>query len=242
MSDDLHTEDLIDPYGESILQELEPAHRFSRWMFETIEPFLGERILEIGSGIGNISRQLPIREELALSDYSPEYRRRLQETYADRQNVRVLELDLTSDESFKDIQGRFDSIICLNVLEHIEDDCGALTRMRDALSPAGKLIILVPQYQALMSKMDRLLGHYRRYSHRELTSKFEETGLNPVTMMNFNSLGALGWLVSNTLMGSTSFGSGKIKLFDATVPFFKTVEKFLPMPGLSLIGVASKEL
>lgn len=229
-----------DAYGQSILQELEPAKRFSRWMYKTIEPFLGERILEVGSGIGNISRQLPVNQRLTLSDMSAGYRQQLEENYSDAQNVDVIKLDLTLDEDFEPIRGQYDSVVCLNVLEHIEDDVGALGRMSSALCPGGQLIILVPQYMLLMSEMDRLLGHFRRYSHSELRSKMESVGLEVDPVFNFNSLGALGWLVNNRLLGKRSLGSGQIRLFDALVPLLDPAEKLLPLPGVSVIGVGRK--
>ena len=144
----------LDEFGESILNELQPAKRFSEWMYQVIEPYLGSKILEIGSGIGNISRQLPVSEKLTLSDYSEEYRVQLQETFRQNTTINIVEVDLTNDSSFTSIQGQYDSVICLNVLEHIEDDVGALKRMASVLEPGGRLVILVPQYQFLMSKMD----------------------------------------------------------------------------------------
>lgn len=241
MDENLNADATHDAYGEAILKELEPARRFSKWMFETIEPFLGDRTLEIGSGIGNISRQISVREKLTLSDYASSYRQQLKSTFGGRDLVDIIEVDLTSDESFTGIQDSYDSIVCLNVLEHIEDDQGALKRMAGALAPGGNLIILVPQYPLLMSNMDRLLGHFRRYRKAELNSKFREAGLSPIKTMNFNSLGAMGWFVSNTLAGGESLGSGKVRLFDSTVPLFKRLEKVFPLPGLSVIGVARRE-
>jgi SAM-dependent methyltransferase len=229
-----------DEYGEAILRELESANRLSEWMFQSIDPFLGDRILEIGSGIGNISRQLPVREKLTLSDYSEVYRNRLSSKFGDSEKIDVLHIDLTDDDKFENIQETYDSVVCLNVLEHIEDDIGALRRMKSALRPGGRLIILVPQYSMLMSKMDKLLGHFRRYSKSELKEKFETVGMAPVKMKNFNALGAGGWFVSNTVMGNTELGSNKIKIYETLVPIFKPIEQVVPLPGLSVIGVAEK--
>jgi 2-polyprenyl-3-methyl-5-hydroxy-6-metoxy-1,4-benzoquinol methylase len=240
MKNELNDDIVHDDYGEAILEELESANRLSEWMFESIAPYLGNRILEIGSGIGNISRQLPVREKLTLSDYSEVYRKRLSATYADEEKIDILNIDLTKDESFQNIQQEFDSIICLNVLEHIEDDIAALERMKSALAPGGHLVILVPQYALLMSKMDKLLGHFRRYSKNELKKKFETIDMVPVKTRNFNALGAGGWFVSNTVMGNTEFGSTNIKVYESLVPVFKPIEKRIPLPGLSVIGVAEK--
>jgi SAM-dependent methyltransferase len=229
-----------DPFGEAILRELAPARRFSEWMHEVIEPYLGTRILEIGSGIGTISRQMPIRERLTLSDMNPRYREILARDFAGNPAVDVRKVDLTDDRDFAGIAGAYDSVVCLNVLEHIEDDLGALERMARALRPGGRLIILVPQYPFLMSEMDRLLGHFRRYTRAGLRQKFEHTGFTVERVFNFNSLGTLGWLVNNRLLGKTSLGENKVRLFDRTVPVLRRAERILPLPGLSVIGVAVK--
>ena len=91
-----------------------------------------------------------------------------------------------------------------------------------------------------MSKMDKLLGHHRRYTRRELRSKLEQAGLCQIKIVNFNSLGVLGWYVNNTLRGNESLGTGQVKLFDALVPIVRIVDRVLPLPGLSVIGVGYK--
>lgn len=229
-----------DEFGAAILDELEPARRFSAWMYATIEPFLGTRILEIGSGIGNISRQLPVREFLTLSDYSDVYRKHLSDTFRIREHINIVGIDLTDNSTFEGLDGQYDSVVCLNVLEHIEDDQAALERMTRLLLPGGKLVILVPQYRFLMSKMDRMLGHFRRYNQKELRGKLEDAGLLVETVMNFNALGILGWYVNNILLGRSSLGTSNIRLFDAMVPVMRPLERFIPLPGLSVIGVGVK--
>ena len=174
-----------DEFGAAILDELEPARRFSAWMYATIEPFLGTRILEIGSGIGNISRQLPVRESLTLSDVNEVYRDHLRKHLSDLENTSVITIDVNDDSSFIGLEEQFDTVVCLNVLEHIRDDLGALNRMARLLQPGGKIIILVPQYSFLMSDMDRLLGHFRRYSRAELRGKLEQSGLRVERVKNF---------------------------------------------------------
>jgi SAM-dependent methyltransferase len=228
-------------FGESILNELESATRFSEWMYETIAPYLGDRIFEIGSGIGNISRQLPVREGLTLSDYSSGYRARLGDSFRDVGGIDVVEADLTTDECFQALAGRYDCVVCLNVLEHIEDDIAALRRMGTLLESGGRLIILVPQYRFLMSDMDRSLGHYRRYSRGELKTKLEEAGLSVEVVKNFNVLGIPGWYINNTLLNRTSLGANKVRLFDLCVPVVRLIERAIPLPGLSVIGVGVKE-
>jgi len=134
-------------------------------MVRVIEPYLGQRILEIGAGIGNISRQLPKRELLTVSDIDETYLRLLEDAFRGNELTQVIRLDLGSDEDSARVSERYDTIVCLNVLEHIRDDESALRRMRTLLAPKGRLVLLVPQYPALYGAYDRELGHFRRYRY-----------------------------------------------------------------------------
>ena len=227
-------------YGHAILRELNSARRFNKWLIKIIEPWLGNRILEIGSGIGNISRQLPKKTLLTTSDYEDEYIKILSQAFQHDERVNVEHLDLSKDEGFEKLAGKYDSVICLNVLEHIDDDESALRRMGSLLSPGGYLIVQVPQYRFLMSKLDRKIGHFRRYNKKVLSHKMESVGLIPDRILNMNALGLLGWLVNNKLLGRVSFGKFQLKIFDMLVPIMGLCEKWLPHPGLSIIAVARK--
>lgn len=234
MSQDAHYQD---EYGKAILNELKSAHRFSEWMVEVISPFLGDRILEIGAGEGNISRDLPVRERLTLTDYDAGYVNGLKESYEGRNRIDVRQMDLTQGTHFTGLNAQYDTVICLNVLEHIEKDVEALQRMRSLLEPNGKIIILVPQYQFLMSKMDHLLGHYRRYNRGVLASRFNSAGLALERTLSINSIGTAGWFVNNKLLGRTKLGSNNLRIFEMLVPWMRAFEPHVPHPGLSLIGV-----
>lgn len=226
-----------DLFGEVILDELSDAKRFSAWMAEVIAPYFGERILEIGSGIGNISRQLPRTARITLSDCDPRYVELLRQQYADAADVEVRMVDLARDDDFGVLRAQYDCVICLNVLEHVQDDGAGLRRMRSALRPGGRLIVLVPQYPLLMSRMDRELGHFRRYRRRELTRKMAHAGLEIVTAFNFNALGLAGWLVNNRLLGRTTLGRSQLRIYDTLVPAMRRFERWFPHPGLSLVAV-----
>jgi glycosyltransferase involved in cell wall biosynthesis len=230
-----------DCYGHTILNELSYAPRFAAWMAAVIRPWLGNRILEIGSGIGNISRCLPRRTRLTLTDRDEGYLRILEADFRHAVNTDVRKLDLNKDADFTPVAEQYDSVVCLNVLEHIEDDYTAVKRMAGLLDTGGRLIILVPRYPALMSRMDHELGHCRRYTDAMLRECFEAAGLKLETMFAFNFLGLIAWAVSNRLLGRTRFGKGMIKIYDLTVPVMSRAEKYIPLPGLSLIGIAVRE-
>ncbi len=226
--------------GHEILADLSRARRFNRWMVSVLEPYFGRRILEIGSGIGNISRHLPRRERLTVSDVSPTYLALLRNAHRDNALVDVVKLDLASDADFKPLAAGYDTVVCLNVLEHIEDDEGALRRMASALAPRGRVVLLVPQYMGLYGEYDKALGHFRRYGRQGLSELVQRCGLEVEGMGSFNFLAILGWWVNGRLLRRTRMGRAQIKVFDMMVPLLRLMEKILPLPGISLVCIARK--
>jgi 2-polyprenyl-3-methyl-5-hydroxy-6-metoxy-1,4-benzoquinol methylase len=156
-------------YGRAILQSLSHARRFNKWMVDVIGPYLGTRILEIGSGLGNISRHLPKKERLIVTDIDATYLELLREAFEDNELVNVAKLDLNCQADFDALGSEVcDTAVCLNVLEHIEHDQDALRRLRQLLVPGGRLVLLVPQYPGLYGSYDRHVEHYRRYTRQLL--------------------------------------------------------------------------
>ncbi|MGH7520646.1 MAG: class I SAM-dependent methyltransferase [Gemmatimonadales bacterium] len=215
---------------------LADAPRFNRWMFERVRPWVGDRVLEIGSGIGNLSQFLVDRPNVVLSDTSAEYLERLRERFRHLPNVEVMRLYLPTPEG-PIADRRFDTIVCLNVLEHVADDVGSLKAMRRLLDKRGRLVLLVPALRALYGSLDRALGHVRRYTTGELRTKFEQNGFVLRRLEYFNLAGIPGWWVSGKLLGREIIPAGPLRLFDALVPLFR-LERFLPWRvGQSLIAI-----
>ena len=205
-------------------------------MFERIRPWVGDRVLEIGSGIGNLSQFLVDRPSVVLSDTAAEYLERLRARFADRPNVEVLRLYLPTPEG-PVAHRRFDTIVCLNVLEHVADDVGSLVAMRRLLDRGGRLVLLVPALRALYGSLDRALGHVRRYTKGELRAKFGQNGFTMRRLEYFNLAGIPGWWVSGKLLGREIIPAGPLRLFDALVPLFR-LERLLPWRlGQSLIAI-----
>lgn len=226
-------------YGHSILSDLSRARRFNEWMAREIVPHLGRRILEAGAGIGNLSRHLPKRELLLLTDVEPQYLTMLEDAWRGNALVGVAKFDLTSDADAAALRERqLDTVVCLNVLEHIEDDAATLRRLRSLLAPGGRLVLLVPQHRWLFSAYDRALGHFRRYDRAGLRSLVESCGFRVSRLRGFNALAILGWWVNGRLLGRTKIGRVQLKLFDLCVPLMRLAETILPLPGISLVCVA----
>ena len=229
-------------FGHGVLFKLSKARNFIRWTVEAIEPYLGNKILEVGSGIGNISRLLPQKEKLTVTDLDQTYIDILKNLFKGNSIVNVAKLDLNCTEDFKNIgKNQYDTVVCMNVLEHIEDDKAALLRMRSLLETNGKLILVVPQYKSLYGEFDRDLDHFRRYTKDELFKLLEECGFQVKKKKNLNFLSIPGWYVNSVILKRKKMSQWQIKIFDMLVFIMKRVEKIIPLPGLSLICVAEKK-
>ena len=141
---------------------------------------------------------------------------------------------------FDSLGRRFDTIVCLNVLEHIESDIEALRNMYDALSPGGRALVLVPRGQRLYGTLDVVLGHHRRYSRAELAAKCEEVGFTIERLFTFNRVSVLPWFINARILRRRHFGKLQVKLFDSLVWLWKRIDRVFPWAGLSLIVVAQK--
>jgi SAM-dependent methyltransferase len=205
-------------------------------MFDRLRPWIGQRVLEIGSGIGNLSSFLIDRERLVLSDTREEYLDRLRKRFAQHPNVAVERLYLPNEHGALAGQ-RFDTIICLNVLEHVEDDRGSLQAIRAMLLPQGRLVLLVPALPALYGTMDRALGHHRRYRRRALAELLRATGYTVAHIEYFNLAGVPGWWFAGRVLRRPMIPAGSLKLYDALVPLFR-LERLLPWRlGQSLVAI-----
>ena len=228
--------DAADPVGAATLERLAAAPNYNRWMFDRLRPWVGRRVLEIGSGIGNLSAFLLDRERLVLTDTASDYLDRLRARFAGYANVAVAHLYLPDDHA--GLAGeRFDTIICLNVLEHVEDDHTSLVVMRRLLAPGGRLVLLVPALRALYGTLDAALGHHRRYGRRDLASKFPAAGLVLRHLEYFNLAGIPGWWLAGRVLRRRLIPAASLRWYDALVPLFR-LERLLPWRiGQSLIAI-----
>lgn len=212
--------------------------RYNTWMYQQIADAVGDAVLEVGSGIGNLSGFLTTRQRVCLTDVSSTYLAILGERFAAHPHVSVHAWDLGTEPPAALEPHSFDTVICLNVLEHIEDDRKALKRLHSLLKPHGRLALLVPAHPALYNGFDKGVGHFRRYRLPDLKRLLGETGFKPQRLWHFNALGALGWFVNGNLLRKTILPTGQMKLFDRLVPLLK-FEQRLTLPfGISIIAIA----
>src|SRR6516225_2247715 len=165
ISDRLYVEDA---HGGEILSRLTRAPKFTKWMADTIRPYMGDRVLEIGAGTGNLTANLVPRTVYYASDINPQYLARLEKLKPTRPYLQVKATDVMAAETYP--SEHFNTVVCLNVVEHVEDDVAALKNIRRTLDEHGRAIILVPNGPGLYGTLDKVLGHYRRYTREGLVN------------------------------------------------------------------------
>src|SRR6185436_1551197 len=198
--------------GEMTLKLLQKASKYNSWVYQMLRPFLGRDILEIGSGIGNMTKYFVGHGKVTASDISPFCLRELQRTYSENDKVQVRTLDI-SRNSYPELE-IYDTIVCLNVLEHIEDDIEALRNMHKLLRPGGRLLLYVPANPRLYCEIDRGVGHYRRYLMDDLTGKMSKAGFKVAHSRHHNILGAVGWWVNGKVLGKKAINATDVGGFD----------------------------
>jgi SAM-dependent methyltransferase len=234
--DDLY---LNDPVGAHILRSLSRARKFSRWMSDVIRPWVGRTVLEIGAGIGNLTVHLVPRDCYRATDINPDYLDYLANFALGKPYLEVGTLHAEAAEEFAPFAGRFDTVVCLNVLEHLDEPVPVLQNFQRALSPGGRAIVLVPRGPSRFNSLDRALGHRMRYTRERLREVVAAAGFEVEAMFDFNRAGVVGWRF-NGLLGMTRFSRLQLKAFNSLVWLFRRVDRFLPWPGLSLIVVCRK--
>jgi glycosyltransferase involved in cell wall biosynthesis len=233
------TRDIYLDRGAHILDSLSGTRRFNRWMADTVvKPYLGKRVLELGAGIGNMTQHLSRgRRSYMATDIDEEHLGRLQVRFRGRPNLTIRKVDLTAPEDFADLRGKADTVVCLNVVEHVKDDLLALRNIHSALEPGGRAIILVPQDQSIYGTLDEVLGHFRRYSTADLKSRMEMAGFEVERVFEFNRVTRPGWWWNGKILRRRTFGRLQLRIFDLLVPLWRRLDGLIPWKGVSVIAV-----
>jgi glycosyltransferase involved in cell wall biosynthesis len=227
--------------GHEFLDALSVAPKFNRWMADTIKPYTGNRLLEIGSGMGNLTKQLcPRRERYFATDINPEYLGYLGKTFGHRPSMRVHKLDASQLGDFEPLQSKVDTVVCLNVLEHIENDAGTLQAIRTALEPNGRLILLVPNDPRAFGTLDEAVGHFRRYTTEGLTALLGQNGYELENMLRFNRVSMPGWRFVGQVRKAKMVSSFGLRIFDKFVWLWRAIDSSLPWEPTSIIAIARR--
>ena len=230
-------------YAADDLETMQEARRYADHVFGLLRPFIGRRVLEVGSGIGTMtSRLVDIADVVLGIEPNPNCVSRIQETMRSHPRFTLRTCHLEECDTSELTSQRFDTVICVNVLEHIADDAEALRGFKRLLVPGGRVLIFVPAVQVAYGPLDAELGHYRRYSKRTLGGAFEAAGLELMRLRYTNPIGLAGWMYNAHISKSTAHSLSQVKLFETLVaPWALPLERLLPPPiGLSLVAVGRK--
>ena len=231
-------------YAGKDLEAMSFAVNYHRWILSTFEPYLGARVVEVGAGTGSFSELLLERrlESLSLVEPSTAMYQQLCERVAESQNV------TTYNDVFENVAEeirlaeRPDSIIYVNVLEHLADDVHELSVINKTLDTGGRIFIFVPALRWLHGSYDRQINHFRRYTRTELEKKCVAAGFRVIESRYFDLFGVLPWWVKYKVLQSNNMEPGAVRFYDQrVVPIAKVLESTLSPPlGKNVLLIGEK--
>ncbi|MGH9068430.1 MAG: class I SAM-dependent methyltransferase [Acidimicrobiales bacterium] len=241
------TDDVAGPSG-SILDGVPPqvlenhlggeeAKNYRDYQLELIVPHCGRSVLEVGAGLGDFAAQFTGLQRHVLVDSDPYCLAELRKRFATRPEVEVLEASLPGMPS---IGEPVESVVALNVLEHIPDDVGALRDLAGMVIPGGRIVLWVPGYPALYGDFDRKVGHVRRYTPATLRAAALAAGLDVEVLKPVNLLGGLAWWLAVRVGGAGHTDARLIRVYDRVVlPLTRALERRITPPfGQTVLCVA----
>lgn len=229
------------------LEAMSFAVNYHRWILDEFRPFLGKKLVEVGSGTGSFSELLLEEKPESLTVVEPsdmfDYLKENISAIETGTKVNFHQSIFAGVRHAIAADSQPDSIIYVNVLEHIEDDSGELSMIHETLPENGKCFIFVPALQSLYGEFDRKIGHFRRYTKKEIAEKCEAAGFRILKIKYFDLAGILPWYVKYKMLKSDSLESGAVALYDKiAVPVISRFEKYLSMPvGKNILLVAEKK-
>jgi len=234
-------------YDGRELEAMDFAVNYHRWILSWFRPFLGKRIVEVGAGKGSFSKLIleqPL-ESLCLVEPSEKMYQVLCAQIASAATAKIITYNALFGEVAREIKSKQqpDSIIYVNVLEHVANDEAELGILCQCLEPGGRIFILVPALQWLYGEFDRQLGHYRRYARRELCDKCERAGFKVLRSGYVDLIGIVPWWTKYRLLKSTSMQPRAVSFYDRLViPLSRRLESLLTPPiGKNIVLVAERK-
>ena len=180
------------------------------------------------------------KSEYWATDCDSGYLARLRSRFGSRPNVVVRRCDAEDAGDFRALRRQFASAICANVLEHVDDDIGALRNIHSVLQSGGTVVVLVPHDPAIYGSFDRVLQHRRRYTKAELREKMEQAGFDIRGIFEFNRVTRPGWIVNACVLKRESFGQVQLWIFDRLIWLWRRVDARLPWGPVSIVAVGVK--
>jgi glycosyltransferase involved in cell wall biosynthesis len=235
--DDLY----VEPYGRGSLNNITGTPQYVNWLTSVLRPFVGDTVLELRAGIGNVAARLMSRRVLYIAtEKDPLYLHALQNRFLRTPNVPVRRLDPANPSDFGVVPERVETVLCVNVLEYVDQPEATVRAMRECLQAGGSALVLVPQGPKLFGTLDETMGHRRRFEQSELRGLLEKSGFDVVRMIQLNKFGTPAWALHGRLLRHRHIKKITLKVFDKTVWLWRRLDGLLPWHGLSLIAVARR--
>jgi len=229
------------PYGRGVLNNLTGTPQYLSWLALKLRPHVGDEVLEIGAGIGNLTGRLMARRMLYVAaEKDPLHLHALRNRFLRTPNVAVQRIDPANPSDLDGLENCFDTVLCLNVLESLDDPGQVLDTLSRTLRPGGALLALVPNVPGVYGSLDRTMGHQRRYSPDTLRELLGAHGFTVERVESFNKVALLPWWAYGKLFQAGSISKLILKIFDKSVWLWRRLDVLMPWPGLSLVAVGRK--
>ncbi len=225
------------------LDRMSSATNYRKWLYDVLEPYLGHNVLEIGAGVGDLTEHIAHGRKVFVTDLSEPCLQKLEERFSSWNNVEVSRFDLMNFDLESWQRKRIDTTVSMQLFEHLHSDTKAFKNIFEIMSEGGTIITMVPALKVLYGTIDRALGHYRRYSRKDICDKIEAAGFTVTDSFYFNLIGAIGWFINARILHITTQKSSQIKVFDkVVVPIMSRIEKRLKLLpfGQTVFCVARK--
>ena len=233
--DDLY----VPSYGRGMLNNLTGTPQYTSWLARVLRPYLGDTVLEIGAGLGNMTGRLMGKKlRYVAGEKDPLYLHALRNRFLRTPSVTVCNLDPEAPADFESWREQFDSALCVNLLETVEDPKAVLASLATCLKPGGVMVLLVPQGQGLFGSLDRAMGNRRRFSAAELRVTLEQLGFAIEAERGINKIGYLGWWFSSRILRRSRISRPALKIWDKSIWLLRRIDPLMPWRGLSLVLVA----
>ncbi|TAJ07301.1 MAG: class I SAM-dependent methyltransferase [Nitrospirae bacterium] len=228
------------------LHRMAQLPNYYEWVFGRLRPWIGSRILDAGGGIGNLTVLVSRWERLALVDINEEQCGEMRERFKGVAGVEVWCQDLQDPGLLRLGREAFDTILCLDVLEHLEAHEQVVAHFRSLLATGGHLLLKVPAHRWLYGTMDRASGHFRRYAKRDIEALARREGFKVVLLSTMNPIAVVPWWVKGKVLKratnfSLTFSPEELRRMNRAIPWLKLLDRVFPFPvGLSLLAVLQK--
>ncbi len=215
--------------------------RYNDWMWSSVAPAVGDRVLEIGAGTGTFTRYLRNHAEVVATEHDVHAVERLRRRFEQQDTIRIETIDAGLSDLGALRDERFDTVLCLNSLAFVERDDDALAAFANVLNPGGRLILQVPAMHWLYGEPDRAIGHFRRYDRDDLTATLRRHGFTVESARYVNLLGLVVWYLNARLLRREVVPSRQARLVSSMVPWLRLEQRLNPPLGMTLLVIARKE-